>query len=187
MIRWSKKEIAAHHAPKPADDDDDEKEEEQEEEEENVVEGRMERPPTSVTHAFDADGDDHCETSPEAHANVVNFLNDVASRLGKKPSELIIYDPYYCAGGTERSFNALGFRNVINRNEDFYAVARRNEVPEHGATDHTIVYYLSLSRSLFARPPALPSRRRSGCFIGTTRRRPTRRPHRATDPSQTSS
>ena len=102
MIRWSKKEIAAHHAPKPADDDDDEKEEEEEEEEENVVEGRMERPPTSVTHAFDADGDDHCETSPEAHANVVNFLNDVASRLGKKPSELIIYDPYYCAGGTER-------------------------------------------------------------------------------------
>ena len=92
---------------------------------------RMEPPPASVTHAFEVDPDDHCETSPEAHANVVNFLAKIAERVGKRPSELVIYDPYYCAGGTKRSFKTLGFANVINENEDFYDVIARDAVPEH--------------------------------------------------------
>ena len=91
----------------------------------------MEPPPTDVTHAFEVDPDDHCETSPEAHKNVVNFLAKIAERVGKKPSELVIYDPYYCAGGTKRSFKTLGFENVINENVDFYDVIDRDEIPPH--------------------------------------------------------
>ena len=98
---------------------------------ENAVEGRMEKPPSRVEHAFEVDADDHCETSPEAHANIVNFLKKAASAAGKAPEDLVIYDPYYCAGGTARSFAALGYPNVINRNEDFYAVVAENRVPAH--------------------------------------------------------
>ena len=92
---------------------------------------RMEKPPDEVRHAFDVDADDHCETSPEAHAHIVNFLNKTADALGKTPRDLVIYDPYYCAGGTKRSFAALGFPNVVNENKDFYAVCERGEVPAH--------------------------------------------------------
>ena len=97
----------------------------------NAIEDRMEKPPTEVHHAFEADADDHCETSPEAHANIVNFLVKAADAVGKASADLVIYDPYYCAGGTRRSFAALGFPNVINRNEDFYAVVAEGRVPEH--------------------------------------------------------
>ena len=63
---------------------------------------KMAPPPASVTHAFDvSSADDHCETSPEAHAHLRRFLDDVAGRLRKAPRDLVIYDPYYCAG--ERS------------------------------------------------------------------------------------
>ena len=92
---------------------------------------RMEAPPSEITHAFEVDPDDHCETSPEAHGNVVNFLAKIAERVGKRPSDLVIYDPYYCAGGTKRSFATLGFKNVINPNEDFYDVLARDAVPTH--------------------------------------------------------
>ena len=93
---------------------------------------KMAPPPASVTHAFDvSSADDHCETSPEAHAHLRRFLDDVAGRLRKAPRDLVIYDPYYCAGGTKRSFAALGYERVINENEDFYAVAREGRVPAH--------------------------------------------------------
>ena len=92
---------------------------------------RMEAPPSEITHAFEVDPDDHCETSPEAHGNVINFLAKIAERVGKRPSDLVIYDPYYCAGGTKRSFATLGFKNVINPNEDFYDVLARDAVPTH--------------------------------------------------------
>ena len=39
----------------------------------------------------------------------MNFLNIAASQKSKKPSELVIYDPYYCAGATEMNFAELGF------------------------------------------------------------------------------
>ena len=93
---------------------------------------KMAPPPASVTHAFDvSSADDHCETSPEAHAHLRRFLDDVAGRLRKAPRDLVIYDPYYCAGGTKRSFAALGYERVINENEDFYAVVREGRVPAH--------------------------------------------------------
>ena len=45
----------------------------------------MEKPPTKVEHAFDADADDHCETSPEAHANIINFLAKAAEAAERRP------------------------------------------------------------------------------------------------------
>jgi hypothetical protein len=87
--------------------------------------------PKEVEHPFETDADDHCETSPEAHENVVNFLKAACEQLNKSPAELIIYDPYYCAGGTRRNLALIGFTNVINRNEDFYKVIEENRVPEH--------------------------------------------------------
>ena len=92
---------------------------------------RMEKPPDAVSHEFEVDADDHCETSPEAHAHIVNFLNKAAQACGKTPKSLVIYDPYFCAGGTKRSFAALGFPNVVNENKDFYSVLERGEVPAH--------------------------------------------------------
>ena len=84
-----------------------------------------------INHAFECNLDDHCETSLEAHKDIVNFLNIAASQKSKKPSELVIYDPYYCAGATKMNFAELGFPNVINENKDFYELVAKNEVPKH--------------------------------------------------------
>jgi hypothetical protein len=87
--------------------------------------------PTEVEHPFETDADDHCETSPEAHEQIANFLKAACGQLNKTPAELVIYDPYYCAGGTKRNLALIGFTNVINRNEDFYQVVEEERVPEH--------------------------------------------------------
>lgn len=87
--------------------------------------------PTEVDHPFETDADDHCETSPEAHENVANFLKAACGQLNKSPAELVIYDPYYCAGGVRRNLALIGFTNVINRNEDFYQVIEEDRVPQH--------------------------------------------------------
>ncbi len=120
------------------DDDDGKNNSSSSEEEEEGEEKReqREREPTTpvkldVNHAFECNPDDHCETSLEAHKDIVNFLNIVASQKNKKPSELIIYDPYYCAGATRLNFTELGFPNVINENKDFYEMVAKNKVPEH--------------------------------------------------------
>ncbi|KAK3288692.1 hypothetical protein CYMTET_3839 [Cymbomonas tetramitiformis] len=84
-----------------------------------------------IKHPFEVDVDDHCETSPEAHKDIVGVLGQIALGLGKAPEELVIYDPFYCAGGSKRNLGALGFGNVINRCEDFYAVEAAGEIPEH--------------------------------------------------------
>lgn len=81
---------------------------------------------------FPADPDDHCETSPIAYTHIVPLLNFIAKRLGKKqPSDLEIYDPYYCAGGMVRHLNKLGYPHVYNRREDFYQVIAAGNVPSH--------------------------------------------------------
>ena len=131
--RLPRRDVDAQLAPPERKNTFTRKKEEEEPDDDVNVDGslRMEPPPTDVTHAFEVDPDDHCETSPEAHANVVHFLAKIAERVGKKPSELVIYDPYYCAGGTKRSFKTLGFANVINENVDFYDVLARDAVPEH--------------------------------------------------------
>ena len=94
--------------------------------------------PPSVPHpvpqplAFDAAEDDHCETAPDAYAHIAELLRRLASALGyTDPAELRIYDPYFCNGAVTRHLGALGFPNVHNVNEDFYAVVASGRVPTH--------------------------------------------------------
>ena len=89
---------------------------------------------------FAADEDDHCETAPEAYEHIAELLRLVAAKQGVAPEELRIYDPYFCNGAVVRHLTALGFPNVYNRNEDFYAVqvrARQHTLPEMYPHDHT--------------------------------------------------
>lgn len=80
---------------------------------------------------FCAEPDDHCETSPVAYMHIAPVLNFIAERIGKKPRDLQIYDPYYCAGAMVSHLNKLGFDNVYNKPEDFYQVIRSGNVPQH--------------------------------------------------------
>lgn len=86
---------------------------------------------TSVPLPFEADPDDHCETSPTAYLHIAPVLNYIAEKLNKKPADLVIYDPYYCAGAVVRNLNGLGFANVYNKREDFYKVIKQGKVPNH--------------------------------------------------------
>lgn len=86
----------------------------------------------AAAHPFEADPDDHCETAPEAYADIAPLLRALAPRLGRKdPSKLRIYDPYYCDGGVKARLAAEGFPRCYNENEDFYAAAREGRVPRH--------------------------------------------------------
>eukprot|EP01052_Picozoa_sp_SAG31_P009358 SAG31_NODE_489_length_14938_cov_5.644113_13_plen_242_part_00 len=80
---------------------------------------------------FDADPDDHCESPPTAYAHAAPLLRLLASRLGKAPECLSIYDPYFCAGAAKRHLNVLGFAAVHNEPEDFYATCASGTVPLH--------------------------------------------------------
>ena len=42
-----------------------------------------------------------------------------------------MYDPYYCDGSVVHRLNALGFKNVYNKCEDFYVKFEADEIPEH--------------------------------------------------------
>lgn len=80
-------------------------------------------------YAFHATTDDHCETGPEAYADIAPVLHALAKVLGRSAAELAIYDPYFCTGATARHLAGLGFTNVYNKNEDFYATAKANKMP----------------------------------------------------------
>lgn len=80
-------------------------------------------------HSFDAVEADHCETGPDAFGDIASVLRALAASMGKTPATLRIYDPYYCTGAVVRHLGALGFPNVHNVNEDFYAVAKAGAFP----------------------------------------------------------
>jgi hypothetical protein len=80
---------------------------------------------------FTADPDDHCETSPGAYTHISPLLRLIAKRLGKSPSKLEIYDPYFCAGGMVKHLETLGFDRIHNKAEDFYKVLAEKRVPIH--------------------------------------------------------
>jgi hypothetical protein len=87
--------------------------------------------------AFPATEDDHCETGADAYADIGPVLRIVAEMLGKRvpspaaPSDLAVWDPYFCAGAVTRHLAAQGFPRVHNVNEDFYAVLRSGPLPAH--------------------------------------------------------
>lgn len=86
---------------------------------------------TSHSLPFEAEADDHCETSHIAYVHIAPILTYIAEQIGKKPSNLQIYDPYYCAGTVVQHFNKLGFEDVYNKPEDFYQVIQDGCVPQH--------------------------------------------------------
>ena len=73
------------------------------------------RPELPEALAFDCDPEDHCETSAAAYADVKPLLNFLCRQLDKRPKDLRIYDPYYCAGSAEWHLAEMGFTNVYNK------------------------------------------------------------------------
>jgi hypothetical protein len=57
------------------------------------------------------------------YRDISDVLQQLALHLGKSSATLRIYDPYFCEGSVILHLRALGFSNVYNRNEDFYARA----------------------------------------------------------------
>lgn len=83
-------------------------------------------------HAFVVtDAADHAETPGEAFEDIVPILTAIARDLGKPPKSLKIYDPFFCHGGTARKLRKLGFEDVYNKNEDWYAMQTNGTVPDY--------------------------------------------------------
>eukprot|EP00049_Salpingoeca_infusionum_P027057 m.30049 g.30049 ORF g.30049 m.30049 type:complete len:281 (+) comp9232_c0_seq2:158-1000(+) len=85
----------------------------------------------SVVHPFRTDKDDHCETPFKAYQDIAPILHLLAGLLGKSSDELVIYDPYFCAGSMKRHLSRLGFDHVINECRDFYADIRDATIPDY--------------------------------------------------------
>lgn len=86
---------------------------------------------TRPTHPFQVDDTDHCETPLEAYRDVSELLDQIAKTLGKTRSNLKIYDPYFCDGGTQKKLGSLGFHSVTNLNRDFYDDIDKGTVPDY--------------------------------------------------------
>ncbi len=89
-------------------------------------------PPQGAFYAMvtlPVDDADHCETPLEAYRDIAPALHTLASALHKPPSELTIYDPYFCDGAVARHLAGLGFPTVYNRREDCYRVWREQRAP----------------------------------------------------------
>lgn len=80
---------------------------------------------------FTADAADHAETPLAAYEDVVPILHGLAMALKRTPSELKIWDPFYCTGAAKRRLDALGFPAVHHRCEDFHALVASGSTPEH--------------------------------------------------------
>jgi hypothetical protein len=80
------------------------------------------------------DAADHCETGIKAYRDLQPVLEVLAQVLGRGPAQLQVYDPYFCTGRVKEHLAKIGFPNVYNENEDFYARlagASKQALPEH--------------------------------------------------------
>ena len=84
-----------------------------------------------IEYPYPVEESDHCETPAEAYKDIAEFLTFYATRLGKEPSELSIYDPYFCEGSMKARLAESGFPKVYNKCEDFYEKIRTETVPEY--------------------------------------------------------
>jgi len=85
----------------------------------------------SEAYPYEVDYNDHFETSQEAYQDIDRTLRYIAKGLNKAPSELRIYDPYYCAGGTIRKLRNLGYQYIHNEKKDFYEELREGRIPAY--------------------------------------------------------
>ena len=84
-----------------------------------------------VVYPYEVDDSDHCESPIEAYQHIAIILQQLAAVLGKTTAELKIYDPFYCEGSVKERLGSLGFTNVYNQLEDFYAVQAAGKIPEY--------------------------------------------------------
>jgi hypothetical protein len=85
-------------------------------------------------HAFNVTNVlDHCETPRLAYEHIVEFLELLSQSLkSQKSTDIQIWDPYYCNGGMKRTFQSLGYTNIIHENVDFYKPIRQEStIPMH--------------------------------------------------------
>lgn len=61
----------------------------------------------------------------------VSGLLSLRKNLKKKPRDLVVYDPFFCAGAARQRLEAVGFSSVIHENVDFYERVRRDKVPSY--------------------------------------------------------
>eukprot|EP00602_Paraphysomonas_sp_CaronLab_P001041 CAMPEP_0185033378 /NCGR_PEP_ID=MMETSP1103-20130426/22248_1 /TAXON_ID=36769 /ORGANISM="Paraphysomonas bandaiensis, Strain Caron Lab Isolate" /LENGTH=306 /DNA_ID=CAMNT_0027569617 /DNA_START=23 /DNA_END=943 /DNA_ORIENTATION=+ len=80
---------------------------------------------------FEVDYNDHFETPLQAYVDLLPALAEAAKDIDKPLHELIIYDPYYCDGKMMEMLTDMGFRNVVNKNRDFYVDIESNNIPEY--------------------------------------------------------
>lgn len=86
---------------------------------------------------FEADYNDHFETSAEAIADVFPAVNMIRLlTFPADPSRFTVYDPYFCAGAVVKIWHDLGIEHVIHEKRDFYKDIEAGEVPRH---DHMLV------------------------------------------------
>jgi len=141
---------------------------------------------------FNAEPDDHCESPPEAYADLAPFLDAVGAALGRASrAELRIYDPYFCAGAVKQHLAALGFTSVRNDAVNFYDVLARGALPEHDVVvtnppysadhverllsfvgAHAKPYFLLMPNYVCQKPYFLSALNRGGRDSGGTRREP---------------
>ena len=77
---------------------------------------------------------DDCATPLEAYKHVAPLLAKLAQRLKKPKSELRIWDPYFSSTSVAAHLASLGFTNVHNEREDFYALLESGDdarIPPH--------------------------------------------------------
>lgn len=84
-------------------------------------------------YPFEPNPADHCETPLAAYVDIAPVLEFLGQALGKEQNNLSIYDPYYCDGAVKRNLAHLGFSNVYNRCEDFYARVNNGTIPAYDA------------------------------------------------------
>ena len=84
-----------------------------------------------VPYVYEVDDDDHCESPEEAYRDIDHILRQISILLRKTSATLRIYDPYHCKGSMIERLKKLGYEDVYNKNEDFYASIRNNKVPEY--------------------------------------------------------
>lgn len=80
--------------------------------------------------SHDCQDADHAETPLVAYQHIAVLLERVARSIGKRPSRLRIYDPYYCAASVSGHLATLGYYNVYNQPADFYAAIAEGTLPD---------------------------------------------------------
>lgn len=78
---------------------------------------------STTEHPFQATSSDHAETPLDAYVD----LEPALRALSADKQNLLIYDPYYAAGGVKTRLASLGYTSVINRNRDFYT----DDIPDY--------------------------------------------------------